>query len=191
MPVEITRRDHSSSALRRLAAASRDAAQSRRLLALALVLEGARRGAAARACGMDRQTLRDWVHRYNGEGVEGLVNRRPPGTHCRLTPRQLETVSGWIDAGPDPGVDGVVRWRCGDLVEKIKAAFGVTYSRRGLNELLRRLGFRRLSARPRAPKADPQAQEAFKKTSPIWSRPRSRRVARASALRSGFKMRPA
>ncbi len=189
--VEITRTDYDSEDLRLLAAASRDGNQSRRLLALALVLEEWSRGDAARACGMDRQTLRDWVHRFNAEGPEGLVNRTTPGPACRLTADQLERLSEWIEAGPDPSVDGVVRWRCADLVAKIAAAFGVTYTERGIAVLLKRLGFRHVSARPRAPQADAAAQAAFKKTSPIWSRRRSRGAPRASPSRSGSRTRPA
>ena len=67
--IAITRNDHDAAGFRRAAAASRDADAARRMLALALVLEGASRADAARACGMDRQTLRDWVHRYNDESL--------------------------------------------------------------------------------------------------------------------------
>ncbi len=73
MAVAITRGDLDASGLRSAAARSKDAAASRRMLALALVLEGATRTAAAQAAGMDRQTLRDWVHRYNAKGIEGLL----------------------------------------------------------------------------------------------------------------------
>ncbi|WP_043344038.1 helix-turn-helix domain-containing protein, partial [Belnapia moabensis] len=76
MAVVITRQDLSADALRQAAARSRDANAARRMLALALVLEGQSRTDAAATCGMDRQTLRDWVHRYNAEGLAGLVNRR-------------------------------------------------------------------------------------------------------------------
>ena len=154
-PVEITRRDYRSEDLRRLAAASRDGAQSRRLLAL--VVEGARRGNAARACGMDRQTLRDWVQRFNAEGPEGLVNRTTPGPSCRLTPAEPEQLSTWVEVDPDPAVDGIVRWRCADLVAKIATAFGITYTECGVGVLLRRQGFRHLSARSQAPSASPEA----------------------------------
>ena len=65
MTIAITRREPGAGELRREAARCRDARAARRMLALALVLEGASREEAARAAGMDRQTLRDWVHRYN------------------------------------------------------------------------------------------------------------------------------
>src|SRR5918998_6030190 len=79
MAVEVTRRDLSATALRREAARSRGAKAARRMLVIALVLDGHSRRDAAEACGMDRQTLRDWVHRYNAEGLAGLADRRAPG----------------------------------------------------------------------------------------------------------------
>ena len=81
-PVKITRTDLSAAELRMAAAATRDARVARRLLALALVLEGSDREAAARLCGMDRQTLRDWVHRYNEASVEGLCVPCRAVRHC-------------------------------------------------------------------------------------------------------------
>src|SRR3989338_2687459 len=97
--VPITRKDYSSKDLRRLAAASREVAQSRRLLALALVLDGASRRDAAHACGMDRQTLRDWVHRFNAAGPEGLVDRTTTGPSCRLSEGQRAHLAQWLEAG--------------------------------------------------------------------------------------------
>ena len=82
MAIEITRKDKTASDLRREAAASLDAKAARRLLAIAMVLDGATCRIAAESCGMDRQTLRDWVHRYNAEGIAGLSNRRTPGPPC-------------------------------------------------------------------------------------------------------------
>jgi transposase len=75
MAVVITRHDLTAAELRSWAARCRDSAAARRGLAIALVVEHRSRKQAAEACGMDRQTLRDWVHRYNDEGVEGLYNR--------------------------------------------------------------------------------------------------------------------
>ncbi len=79
MTVAITRTDLDAAGLRAAASGSRRAAASRRMLALALVLEGHNRAAAARAAGMDRQTLRDWVHRYNEAGLDGLKPRANTG----------------------------------------------------------------------------------------------------------------
>jgi transposase len=71
-----------------------------------------------------------------------------------------------VCAGPDPAVDGVVRWRRIDLQRKIETRFGVKMHERTVSKQLAALGFRRLSVRPPHPKSDPEAQEAFKKTSP-------------------------
>jgi hypothetical protein len=70
------RGDYSATELRRLAAVTKNANQSRRLLSLAAVLDGMNRTEAARIGGMDRQTLRDWVHRFNEHGPEGLVGAK-------------------------------------------------------------------------------------------------------------------
>jgi len=77
-PLAITGTEHTAEDLRAIASKSRDAGQVRRLLALALVLEGRSRTEAADQAGMDRQTLRDWVHRYNAEGIEGLKSGHGP-----------------------------------------------------------------------------------------------------------------
>jgi len=74
-----------SSELRAASAICTDGARARRILALALVLEGRPRSDAAALNGMDRQTLSDWVHRYNAEGVEGLKSRKSPGREPFLT----------------------------------------------------------------------------------------------------------
>lgn len=87
---------------------------------------GCRDGAAARVCGMDRQSLRDWVHRYNAEGLAGLVNRHGGGPAALLTAAQRAALKEIVLAGPDPEVDGVVRWRCVDLQRVIGERFAVT-----------------------------------------------------------------
>ena len=163
--VEVTRRDLTAAELRSEAGRARDARAARRMLALALVLEGADRTSAARICGMDRQTLRDWVHRYNAEGLAGLANRRAPARPRQLAPAQMAALAAWVEAGPDPERDGVVRWRRRDLQRRIAGAFGVELHERTVGKYLAALGYRRLSVRPRHPKADPAAQDAFKKTS--------------------------
>ena len=168
--ITVMRRDLTTAELRRHAASSRDAKVARRLLAIALVLEGHSRTAAAGSCGMQRQTLRDWVHRYNAEGLAGLADRRArPGPKRLLTPMQEAKVAQWVEAGPDPLVQGgLVRWRRVDLRDLMAREFGLRFHERTVGKLLRRLGFRRLSVRPQHPESDPLAQEAFKKTSPRW-----------------------
>ena len=163
--IEITRRDLTASQLRSAAGKCRDAKASRRMLALALVLEGVDRTRAAETCGMDRQTLRDWVHRYNSEGLSGLSDRWKGVRVPRLAPTQMSELAAWVEAGPDPEKDGVVRWRRQDLQRRIAAAFGIEVHERTVGKYLATLGYRRLSVRPQHPKTDPVAQEAFKKTS--------------------------
>ena len=135
----------------------------RRLLAIALVLEGADRASAARSCGMDRQTLRDWVHRYNAEGIAGLYDRGGRGAKARLSTKQQAQLVAWVESGPDPKKDGVVRWRCVDLQARVKEDLGVTLHERTIGKYLAKHGFRRLSVRPEHPKTDRTTQEAFKK----------------------------
>jgi putative transposase len=168
MAVVITRRDLSADELRREAARSRDANAARRMLALALVLEGCSREDAATACGMERQTLRDWVHRYNAEGLAGLSNRRAPGPAPRLSAEQETELAGWIEQGPAPEHDGVVRWRCRDLQQRIEREFQIRFHERTIGKLLAKLRFRRLSARPQHPDSDVAAQAAFKGASLSW-----------------------
>ncbi len=163
--IAITRRELTAAELRAAAGRTKDARAARRMLAIALVVEGADRTTAAQTCGMDRQTLRDWVHRYNAAGLAGLANRAAPARPRRLTPAQMAEVAGWVEAGPDPARDGVVRWRRPDLARRIEAAFGVAVHERTVGKYLAALGYRRLSVRPRHPKADPAAQEVFKKVS--------------------------
>ena len=164
--IAITRTDLTAADLRAAAVKSRDTQAARRMLALALVLEGIDRKTAAETSGMDRQTLRDWVHRYNAAGLAGLSNRRGASRSRRLDPGQLAELVSWLEAGPDPAVDGVVRWRRQDLRARIASAFGVELHERTVGKYLAALGYRRLSVRPRHPKTDPEAQEAFKTYGP-------------------------
>ncbi len=191
MAVEVTRRDLSAAELRRQAARSQDADAARRMLAIALVLEGRSRAEAAASCGMDRQTLRDWVHRYNAEGLAGLHDRPRSGRQPRLTPEQMAELEKVVDDGPDPETDGVVRWRRVDLQALIKARFEVELHERSVGKVLRRLGFTRLSVRPKHPASDLEAQEAFKKASPTWSARLCPSTPGASQSRSGLRTKPA
>ena len=116
---------------------------------------------------MDRQTLRDWVHRYNNDGIAGLSNRYSAGPMPLLNLEQKAELAQMVREGPDLEADGVVRWRCVDLKRKIKDRFGVVMHERTVGKQLAALGFRRLSVRPQHPRSDPLAQEAFKKTLPL------------------------
>jgi transposase len=167
-PIEITRREHSATALRDFAAKTHDGAVVRRLLAVALVLEGHSREEAARLNGMERQTLRDWVHRYNADGVAGLRSRWGAGRPPALNVTQMEGLRSLVLEGPDLARNGVVRWRCADLRAEISARWSVAVSEGTVGQLLHRLRMTRLQPRPYHPKKDAAVQETFKKTSPAW-----------------------
>ena len=123
------------------------------------------RADAARIGGMDRQTLRDWVHRFNKAGPDGLRDAWASGPTPRLSAAQKAQLADIIEAGPDREVDGVVRWRRIDLKRVVAARFGVDYHERYVGTLLKKLGFSHVSARPRHPAQDERIVEAFKKTS--------------------------
>ena len=115
--MKVTRDEHTAQELRRIASDMKDAGQARRVQAISLVMDGwSRARAAAFAC-VDRQTLRDWVERYNECGVDGLATLTSPGRPRLLTPRQAEALREVVTNGPDLNKDGVVRWRCVDLVK--------------------------------------------------------------------------
>ena len=165
MPAAVRlRTDISAMALRRLAKGTKNANQSRRLLSIAAVLDGMNRADAARIGGMDRQTLRDWAHRFNARGPDGLKDDWYEGPTPRLSPGQLAELALIVETGPNREADKVVRWRRVDLQKVIAARFGVDYHERHVGTLLKRLGFSHMSARPRHPGQDAQNMGAFKKT---------------------------
>ncbi|VAW05492.1 Mobile element protein [hydrothermal vent metagenome] len=159
------RTDYTAVTLRQLAKRSKCSRQSRRLLSLAAVYDGMSRADAARIGGMDRQTLRDWVHRFNADGPEGLLDRWDNGSVRRLSPQQLDELVSLVQTGPDPETDGVVRWRRVDLKRVIEARFGVVYCERYVSQILCDLGFSHISARPKHPKQDARVIAAFKSLS--------------------------
>ena len=174
MAIEIRRKALTAAELRAAAGRVKDSRAARRMLAIALVLEGADRASAATRCGMDRQTLRDGGHRDNAAGLAGLANRRSPGASPLLTPAQKAAqkagLAALVEAGPDPQRDGVVRGRRIDLQARIRALFGVAMHARSVAKNLaasnwQRSAFGGCRSRPRHPKTDEGAQEAFKKTS--------------------------
>ena len=149
-----------------------DSNQARRLLSIAAVYDGMSRADAARIGGMDRQTLRDWVHRFNRHGSDGLIDGKAQGASPKLTASQLEELAAVVETGPDPLSDGIVRWRRIDLKVWIEAHFGIVYHERSVSRLLEQMGFSHISARPRHPGQDEAVMEDFKKTSPArWRRP--------------------
>jgi transposase len=124
------------------------------------------------------------------DNYAGLCNRIAAGPKPRLTPQQEAAVAELVRKGPDLAVDGVVRWRRVDLARVIKTQFNVTLAERSVGAMLRRLGFRRLSVRPRHPQQDPAAQETHKKTSPIWSKPSSPSMRAKNRSNFGGRTKP-
>lgn len=105
------REDYDAGELRDLAKRSRNPRQIRRLLALAAVYDGMSRAEAAKVGGMDRQTLRDWAHRFNESGPRGLTDQLRAGRPRQFSDAQMGDLAEIVETGPDPAVDGVVRWR--------------------------------------------------------------------------------
>ena len=157
------RRDYTAGEVRRIAKRAKDAAQARRLLAIAAVLDGATREEAGKIGGMDRQTLRDWVIRFNDQGPDGLINRSSPGAPGKLSKEHKVFLARLVEEGPIPAVHGVVRWRACDLIMQLHEEFGISVSDDTVYRALKELGFSHVSARPKAYKQDSEAVEAFKK----------------------------
>ena len=164
MPIPL-RTDYDATRVRLTARESKDAKQVRRLLALAAIYDGATRAEAAEMGGVTRQIIRDWVLRFNAHGPRGLVDRKAPGQPPLLNRRHRVALAAAIDSGPIPAVHGVVRWRIIDLCQWLWDEFQVAVSEQTLGRVLRAMGYRKLSARPRHHAQATDAIKAFKKTS--------------------------
>jgi transposase len=149
--------------LAKLSAKTRDAAQSRRLLAIAMVLDGISHEEAARQAAMDRQTLRGWVHRYNEAGQDGLISRAAPAPQPKLSTTQMDELRTLVIAGPDAAIHRLVRCRCVDLRAEVASRFRVTVDVRTIGKWLGKLRLTRVQPRPYHPNKDPAAEAAFKK----------------------------
>jgi transposase len=172
-PFGIIRTDYTSAELRSLSGRCSDGAQVRRLLALALVLDAYSRTEAEALNGMDRQTLSDWVHRYNVLGVEGLKSRGGSGRTPALSESRMAEPRELVIQGPDPEIHKVVRWGCVDLQAEVVRRFSVHMHENTIGRWPHEMGLTRLQPRPVHPQKDPEAEATFKKTSPIWSEKRS------------------
>jgi len=165
------RRDYDAPKLRSLARRSRDADQTRRLLALALIYDGGSRSAAAQVGGVGLQIVRDWVLHFNADGPVGLVARKAQGPTPKLTIAQRKALEEKVGCGPIPAVDGVVRWRLKDLAQWIFQEFGISLDETTIGRELKAMGFRKLSARPKHHEQNEQSVEDFKKNfPPAWQR---------------------
>ena len=162
-PVKVTREEHTAHDLRRVASDIKDAGQVRRMQAISFVMDGWSRAAAAAFACVDRQTLRDWVERYNECGIDGLATLTSPGRPRLLTPSQAEELREVVMSGPDLNKDGVVRWRFVDLVKQTSVRFSVREVHPStMGKWLRRLRLTKMTARPFHPKKSEAAQEEFK-----------------------------
>ena len=137
-----------------LARRSKTVHQSRRLLSLAAVRDGMDRGGAAKIGGMDVQTLRDWVHRFNASGPEGFIDNRTGRSQASLVDGTVGSVYEDRGGRPNRKTDGIVRWRRVDLKRVIHPRY--------VGKLLKKLGFSHISARPRHPAQDERIVEGFK-----------------------------
>jgi transposase len=164
MPALSIRRDRTPAVLRKLAKTEPDARVARRILAIANALCGMSRQAAAVSAGMDRQTLRDWVIRYNEHGLDGLCDRWGDGRPPKLNAEEKAELVRIVLAGPDPEVSGLSAFTREDLVRICEARFGKRLHATSVGRLLRGLGLSRQKARPSHPDKDPAAQAAFKKS---------------------------
>ena len=168
------RSDYTSADLRRFARRSSDPDQVRRLLALALILDGRSRSEAAKVAGVTLQIVRDWVLRFNEGGSDGLETRKAPGRASILNDEQRARLAEVVETGPIPAAHGVVRWRLADLAQWIWDEFALSVTRHTLGRELRAMGYRKLSARPRHPWSDADDIADFKKASPpVWRRSKS------------------
>lgn len=139
-PIDL-RRDFSPAQLRQFAETLPDRAHARRVRAIAAILEGKTRTQAAKTGGMERQTLRDWVHRFNADGPEGLKSLRSPGRPPKLDAAQQTELATIIARGPDPTTLGIKRWRLGDLVRVIRERFSVEHDEVSVGRIMKRLGY--------------------------------------------------
>jgi len=177
MPIAL-RSDFDAATLRGFARRTKDSAQARRLLALAVIYDGGSRTQAAETGGVTLQIVRDWVMKFNADGPEGLIDRKIPGRPSKLDEAHRDALRRIIESGPIPPIHGVVRWRLVDLVQWIFEEFRISLSKQTLSRELRAMGFRKLSARPRHHAQRTEEIEAFKKNSP----PGSRRLHETKAL---------
>jgi len=171
------RADFDAAALRAAVRGTKEAAQARRLLALAAVYDGGTRTEAAKLGGVTLQIVRDWVLKFNAHGPAGLIDRKAPGQPARLNDTHRAALAAAIESGPIPAVHGVVRWRLVDLCQWLWQEFRISLARQTLGRELRAMGYRKLSARPRHHAQAEGAIEDFKKVSlPCWTRSRTRRA---------------
>lgn len=171
------RNDYDAAGLRAIAKRSKDGPQARRLLALAVIYDGAARSVAAKIGGVGLQVIRDWVLRFNARGPDGLIDRKAPGQPSRLEDEHRAALARMIEDGPTPSIHGVVRWRIVDLCQWAFEEFRIAVSGQTMSRELRKMGYRKLSARPRHHAQAQGAIEDFKKVSRrAWTKSRAKKA---------------
>jgi transposase len=186
------RRDYDGERLRALARRSKDGPQARRLLALAAICDGATRSEAARIGNVTLQIVRDWVLRFNARGPDGLLDRKAPGATSRMKEAHRAALARVVEDGPTPAIHGVVRWRVVDLCQWLFDEFRLSISETTMSRELRKLGYRKLSARPRHHAQRAGAIEEFKKISPhVWRKSRAENASTPTRSKSGSPTRRA
>ena len=178
MPLPL-RADLDAAAQRMAARRSKNATQARRLLALAAIYDGGTLCEAALIGCVTRQTVRDWVVKFNATGPGGLIDRKSPAQPSRLNDSHRAALEAMIESGPIAAVHGVARWRVVDLCQWVWEEFQVSIARQRLSRELRKLGYRKLSARPRHHAQAVDAIEGFKKSPRPSGRNRARQGHRA------------
>lgn len=184
------RDDFGGASLRRQAKATKDAAQARRLLALAEIYDGGTRSDAARIGGVTLQIIRDWVLRFNARGADGLITGKAPGNRPKLNDEQRRALAAVVERGPIPAIHGLVRWRRKDLVRWIFEEFRIEINETTVGRELRAMGFAKLSVRPRHHAQNEFEVEDFKKASPPSWQPSRRASRKAQRSNSGGPTKP-
>ena len=176
MPIPL-RSDFTADQMRAAARKTKNCPQARRLLALVTIYDGGTRGEAAKVAGVTLRIVRDWVLKFNACGPAGLIDRKAPGQPSRLDATHRAALVSQVESGPVPATHGVVRWRVIDLCQWLFEEYKVSVARQTLSRELRKMGYRKLSARPRHHAQVEGAIEAFKKVSqPVWRRSRTTRA---------------
>src|SRR5258708_39666664 len=113
---------------------------------------------------MDRQTLRDWVIRFNEQGADGLINIPSPGMPPKLNAIHTAFLARIVEEGPIPAIHGVVRWRACQLIMPLREEFWLSLSDDTTYPAPKNVNISHLNARPTASQQNHEAMYPFKKT---------------------------
>ena len=144
--------------------AERNARLARRIQGVWLARRGVSCPQIVQVTGVSRRTVQQWMAKYNRGGIDELTDKPRSGRPALLSVEQQKQLAARVEAGPTEQ-DVVSVFSASAIDELVAREFGVVYSLRGMQRLLRRLGLSYQCPRPVHEKSDPQAQEAFKKTS--------------------------